>query len=945
MHSEAQPAATWSQPVHLVVVPHTHWDREWYQPFQEFRGRLVRLMDRLLDLLERTPAFSHFHLDGQTIVLEDYLEIRMQHRARLQRLIRAGRIAVGPWYVLPDEFLVSGESIVRNLQIGHRIATEFGSPMKVGYLPDQFGHIAQMPQILAGFGIDCAVLWRGVGAGITRTLFTWEGLDGTGVFTVYLPCSGYSNGRALPEDTATLRQRLAGIVEEQAPFREIPTLLVMNGTDHQEAQPHLPEMMQAAAQGVEGLTCEIAPLARFIERARAEHGALQMHRGELRSPLRAHLLPGVTSMRVRQKQRDFQNVSRLERYAEPLATWADRVAGKRQLTDFTDWAWKVAVQNHPHDSICGCSVDQVHADMEHRFDQVEMVGKRVSRQALALLAQHIDTSRTAPDPALLVYNPNGSGAGVVQGELSLDDTASYSLDDGDGRRLPVHVEAGAREVLLDAELSPAEVRPHVLAIESREFLGFVLNDVRFERAGERLTVVLTLDRVLRGHLDVGAVRSRWLEWLDDPTLRVVHVRAQTAVPARVTFCPPQLTGHGFTMFALRRGRPETPPEFVATARGLESARFKVAVNDDGSLTIIDKQSGLTLPRCNWLVDEGDRGDEYNFDALLDPQTVTAPAAPPVISTEATNLVVATLTVRQSYELPRRLESDRETRARERVAVPITTYVRLYAGAARIDFETIIDNTAADHRLRVHFQTPIAVQSACMEQAFGVVERSLDLEPSDGPERPIGTVPQKTFTTISDGTRGVALFNRGIPEVEVLRSAGGSAIAMTLIRSVGFLSRGDLRLRRGHAGPGLETPDAQSNGTLRFEYALTIFAGTWESAQIVGQAHQYAYPPAATITDSHQGTLPPDAMLLRCDNPHVVVSAVTPSVRSGAFVVRCYNASAQTQEAEIAFPFAQKVRAVDFLERRAAVRLRHRGPCLVQVRLRPFEIINLQVSTA
>ncbi|HYD47243.1 MAG TPA: hypothetical protein VEB21_02785, partial [Terriglobales bacterium] len=110
----------------LFVVPHTHWDREWYQTFQDFRCRLVRLTDRLLDLLERDPSFSHFHFDGQTIVLEDYLEVRPENRPRLRRLIATGRIAVGPWYVLPDEFLVSGESLIRNLQIGHRIAAQFG---------------------------------------------------------------------------------------------------------------------------------------------------------------------------------------------------------------------------------------------------------------------------------------------------------------------------------------------------------------------------------------------------------------------------------------------------------------------------------------------------------------------------------------------------------------------------------------------------------------------------------------------------------------------------------------------------------------------------------------------------------------------------------------------------------------------------------------------------
>lgn len=416
--------------MHLVVVPHTHWDRQWYQPFQQFRSRLVRLMDRLLETLESTPAFSHFHLDGQTIVLEDYLEIRPRNRARLRRLICAGRIAVGPWYVPPDEFLAGGESLIRNLQLGHRVAAQFGTPLKVGYLPDQFGHTAQMPQILAGFGIDCAVGWRGVGTDITRTLFTWEVLDGTGVFTVYLPQSGYSNGRSLPEEAGEMRERLAAIIAEQAPYRAVPSLLVMSGTDHQEAQATLPDVLSAALQGTESVTAEIAPLPRFTARARREHGELPAHRGELRSPLRAHLLPGVTSSRVRQKQRDFENVSRLERYAEPLATWADSMGDTAdgRLSDFIDWAWKVALQNHPHDSIAGCSVDQVHRDMEYRFDQVEVVNEQVTRRAWEGRTYHQRRPEMHPQAVI--------GGGVVNLGFEIDafDTAVELDARGDRHR-------------------------------------------------------------------------------------------------------------------------------------------------------------------------------------------------------------------------------------------------------------------------------------------------------------------------------------------------------------------------------------------------------------------------------------------------------------------------------------------------------------------------------
>jgi hypothetical protein len=941
MDTDVHPARAPAQPVHLVVVPHTHWDREWYQPFQEMRARLVRLMERLLDILERDAAFRHFHLDGQTIVLEDYLEIRPERRARLRRLIAAGRIAIGPWYVLPDEFLVSGESLIRNLQIGHRLAAQFGSPSRIGYLPDEFGHAAQLPQILAGFRIDSAVVWRGVGADVGETLFRWEGLDGTELFTVYLPISGYSNGRNLPEDVDELRVRLREIIAEQAPFRRVPSLLVLNGTDHQEPQPALPRVLDGAVRGLQNVTYEIAPLQCFITRAREEGAELPTHRGELRSPRRTTITPGVTSVRVRLKQRDFENTGRLEHYAEPLATWADLVGGDRQFAPFVDRAWKLSVQNHPHDSITGCSVDQVQRDMESRFDQVQQIGGHVLDQALAALIPRLDTRAAAPHAALVIYNPHAAGAYVVTANLSVDGATAVELVDGEGRCTPLQAEASGSEILLDAELPPAEVRPHVLAMQSREFLGMFVNDIRLVRNGPRLQASVTLDRIVRGQLDWQARRGEWLAHLDDPQLESVAVRAQTGVPVKATLVPPRLTGHGFTVFTLRRAASAAPAAFRWDEVGIENASFAVRSNSDGSLRIEDKHSGLLLPRCNWFIDEGDRGDEYNFDPVSG-QAVAAPGAPPVVTVDADHPVVATLTMTQVYRLPRCLEGDRETRATERVAVPITTMVRLYAGVKRIDFETSFENTVADHRLRVHFQTPLTVESAFMEQAFGTVERRLVLEPPSDFERAIGTVPQRAFTCIQNGTSGVALFNRGIPEIEVRPTDGGSEIALTLIRAVGWLSRGDLRARRGPAGPGLETPGAQSFGRHRFEYALTTFAGDWRRAGIAAQAQAFAYPPLAQASDAHAGPLPPDAALIGCDNPHVILSALGAARQPHAFVARWYNSTPDPQAAVFTIPSAKRVRSVNFLGQAARQPLRRMGAERWRAVLRPFQILTLQV---
>jgi alpha-mannosidase len=173
----------------IHVVSHTHWDREWYLTYEQFRLRLVALIDRLLDLLDTDPSFRYFHLDGQTIVLEDYLEMRPEQEPRLRSAIRSGRVLIGPWYVMPDEFLVSGEALVRNLVRGHQISRDYGAPMPVGYLPDLFGHVGQMPQIWRQFGLDNTILWRGFGGRDAE--YWWEAPDGSRVLMMHLPPEGY----------------------------------------------------------------------------------------------------------------------------------------------------------------------------------------------------------------------------------------------------------------------------------------------------------------------------------------------------------------------------------------------------------------------------------------------------------------------------------------------------------------------------------------------------------------------------------------------------------------------------------------------------------------------------------------------------------------------------------------------------------------------------------
>ncbi len=298
----------------IAIVPHTHWDREWYRSYQDFRLNLVELIDTLIPLLERDASYPYFMLDGQMAVVDDYLEVRPENEERLRALAAAGRVSMGPWYILMDEFLSSGETIVRNLQMGIERGAAFGGVMDVGYLPDMFGHIAQMPQILRLAGFNDTVVWRGVPSQVTTSGFVWEAPDGSAVRAEYLPV-GYGNGAALPDDAKAMVRRMEDHLQEVADL--VPgDLLCMNGSDHLMPQPWLGRVVAEANDLQDDLRFEVTSLSRYLSGQSRE--GLTRVQGELRSGYRANMLMGVTSNRVDVKRLGALAERELERRAEPL---------------------------------------------------------------------------------------------------------------------------------------------------------------------------------------------------------------------------------------------------------------------------------------------------------------------------------------------------------------------------------------------------------------------------------------------------------------------------------------------------------------------------------------------------------------------------------------------------------------------------------------------------
>ncbi len=912
----------------VYVVPHCHWDREWYQPHELFRWRLVQMIDELLDHMEKHPEYRCFNLDGQTIVIEDYLELRPENEGRLRALIESGRIVIGPWLVQPDEFLPSGESHIRSFQRGIRFADRLGGSLKVGHCADQFGHIAQMPQIMSQLGLTSACLWRGVPDTIPGWSFWWESPDGTRLPALYLRNS-YSSGWRLPREVDELLERTR---RQERDRRDDEPALLMNGTDHSRMEKHVPEALSAATG--RGYDYRLATLADY-ERAMLAAGIDEVvHRGELRSPDRSNVLVGVLSSRVDIKQRDFEVSSALERYAEPLELLS-HLHGGPDAGPALRHAWRLLLENSPHDSICGCSVDQTHREMFPRYDRAEQLARQVARESVSHLIRRLEVP---PGGGLAAFRPVPHAAAVLECEVP-DSWSGEALRLPDGRTVPVALDLPETgRVLVEEDVSPAGANRHLEFIREGRYDVHYVEAMAWQLAGRHLRVETTVGdavNVVDEETVRHEVRQVARNGLADSATVIVRRSGRRTLRAVL----PASDTVGLELLTLAQGNPAGTD--IATSEDGISNRFYDVRFRGGKLSVSDWEHGLDLPNVNGFLDEGDRGDEYNADILARP--VTRPFATELLSVSG-DAVSATLRYLVLLRVPASLNAKRTARSRtHRVVLPIVTAVTLWSGLPRIDFQVSVDNGAEDHRLRVLFPLPFGVTHAVTENQFHVAERDLVPPPWNGvsAEQPPTTFPQKRFAAFEGDGAGVAVFNKGLQEGEVVRDRKGQqAYALTLLRCVGWLSRPDLVSRRGGAGPSIATPDAQMPGEHVFEYAMTSYRGGWQEAGVQAMAHSFAHPPLAFVTNEHEGSVEKAFPLLSIQPPEVMPSAMLRSESDGASVIRVFNASGRPARAAVRVPrVGDEATLVDLLERQRGEPERHDGAWHFD--LRPWEIASLR----
>jgi 2-O-(6-phospho-alpha-D-mannosyl)-D-glycerate hydrolase len=876
----------------LHFICNSHLDREWTMDFQLTRRLTVAFLDRLLEMFKRFPEYR-FTLDSQTVPLLDYLEIRPERREELKGRVSEGRLEIGPWHTAPDGNCISGESIIRNLLVGHRVAKEFGGVMKVGYTPFGFGQVSQLPQIYGGFGIDTIFFYRGItGHDSPDAEFLWESPDGTRALcsrfghlsrynffmNVYRPAvqggkmlqdrvfdwwrdGGMPFKLATPDrqwdhyflrqDNRVLRDedlegRLAALVDwEREVFTTgaIPMMQGMDTSTPNELEVEIVRRLQSQLREDEALfhsslTDYVKDLRRSVDQTK-----LKLFSGEMRHPGKPGALTtifaDIITSRARMKVLAAEAEHALVRLAEPFATLAHRLGGE-SLRPFLDVAWDHLLKVHPHDTIAGSGIDQLERDATNRLEQVKSIANIVLTESLSVIQRTIDLGEI-PDESILVsvFNPSPQPR---------RETVTAVLD------FPEDLVPEDAYEIVDSEGKPVDAW------------------VTWFRRGEK---------VIRDPADLTNALIGWTVKIDIDA---------GEIPAL-----------GHRVFTVRRGRPwETKDRIGASPNLLENEHLIAQFNPDGTLDLHHKATGQTFEGLHVFVDGGDNGDAWSRRRPRGDREISSQGQPATISMEDNGPLSATARVDYHMRIPARLEHTDDYhhawRSEEMVDLPITSRFTLRRGARALDVETRFTNHAGGHRLRVLLPTGLAgAKVSSAESACDVVDRPIERGPNSPfhlGENP--TWPHLRFVDLSDGETGLGLVNQGIVEFEAVDDPERT-LALTLLRAYEVsLCTVSYRWERLPE----ETLSQQFGEHVR-RYSLVPHAGDWRQANLHAEAERVCLPLQIAQSGRHTGgTAPRERSLIAIEPSSIQLSALKEAENGRGMVLRVFNPTGRTVKTKV-----------------------------------------------
>lgn len=831
------------KPEKIFYFSSTHWDREWYRTVDEYRFRLVRVMDKVMKTLETDPDFEIFTLDGQTSPLGDYLTVRGERKEALKRLTKSGKLVLGPWYTMPDEFLISGESMVQNLLKGHEIAKEYqAETLRSGYLCDCFGHVANLPQILQGFGIDNVVISRGTNDSELECFFRWQSPDGAQVVTFKAPeVCGYGSfyweaiAPFRPDYTAHLDEITAKAIDyvnRELTRTALPYVILMDGMDHEYIHEFMPEVLRRLEKhfGCPVVQERLDRVFREIDGAMPEvTGELCAHSKE--NVMHNKLIPHTLSSRYDLKRANDDCQNALERYAMPSAA-VDVMAGEDPVFSFLTYAYELLLQNHAHDSICGCSIAAVHREMHTRFEKCRNTADTFFLQ----FCEEENRRSASPDGDVLVkvFNPLPY---TYRGLLELD--IDFPQD------------------------FPVRELPYVKYEQRNAFH-------MYSESGEQIPY--NLIRAFRGNF-----------------IRVADGGNRPADTHRVALIG-ELRPMGFTTF---RVVPAEKPyrileRFSTGPVSCENQWICFRVNSDGTVRITDKETGEVYDHLHSFLDCGEVGDGWFHIRPIQDRMSSSLGCPVSVEKVFDGYAACKFRVIYRMRLPKQPVRDHDflIRSQEYTEVTIASEFTVSRTSKVVTVETVVDNTAMGHRLQLHLPTRVPSEQYHVNQCDLMLTRKCGMDAShfDWKEADISEYSFENMAWIREGNRGLLfLSGGGLHEISCLADEENS-MDITLLRCFSKTVGTD------------GEPDGEMLGKQMFRYALCPISGETER-ELVVMKDQFVSAPRCFTVPKGVLTEEESAFTLRSQGSAYVTAM--PSKDQG-ILLRLVNYTAQEDRCEITF---------------------------------------------
>ena len=843
---------------YIYLFSSTHWDREWYRPFQGFRYKLVKTVTQIVEILEENPEFSMFFLDGQTIVLEDYLEIRPEMRERLERLIQTGRLKIGPWYCMPDEQLISGESLIKNLLRGRQISQSLGTePWAYGYICDIFSHTPQMPQIFNGFSIIAALLGRGTNEESTPMHFSWESPNGSRCITFKLPdymlygdftCRAvmpYANCKTDAEKDTLLKAE----VDAQWERTDQNAILLMDGLDHMPIHTELLEIRERLCRLYPDATVIIGDPSEMAQKL--DKSKLLVRTGQLLEPAQypnpaQRTILHTQSSRYDIKYDNDKNQILLEKWMAPMRMWA-KFHGLNIFSRFEYVADTYLLKNHPHDSICGCSVDAVHADMLCRGRQIQAICAEVLTEIKHHIRKDIPICKDSNDIAIELVNP-----------------------------LPYF-----RRELVTVEIPFFSDFPYTFSEEPHGFEpinAFVLLDA------EENEVPYTREDILRN-----SIRHNYEE---------KYYNGDTYVISFVADLPPM----GVVWYRIAPPQNKLPAvrDFGSMMTGLFTAENKYiafSISENGTLTIADKRTGREYCQLLSYLDNGELGDGWNSVAPVCDRKISSIGSK--VSRELLNDSTSELRMRivTHMEIPEALDTRKKratgySRSDRTTMIKIESTVTLGADNDFLLIDTKIYNSAQEHRLCALFPTGINTPVSIGSQPFAFVEQNNHRNPEtarwnqpDFIEKPTSGIVLKQDA----GGNGLSIISAyGIHEYADLP---GGILSLTMLRSISKTVFTD------------GEPDGMLLGNHHYRFAIRPVDANTRLGELYRLQERISTGVESAYVQHFSGMLPAaESLFCVSGDPEICYSTFKESADGKSTVLRIFNTVSQPHCAKINLNF-------------------------------------------